>query len=75
MRFMLTVLCNVMLRRVPCYGCVFCASLCDTGSKVCGRIFVPFIRLRTETCLSVFNVLMCRFYKFYICAVVGVMIE
>ena len=28
--------------------------------------------LRTETCRSVFNVLIC---KFYICAVVGVIIE
>ena len=28
--------------------------------------------LRTETCRSVFNVLMC---KFYICAVVGIIIE
>jgi len=24
------MLCNVMLRRVPCYGCAFCASLRDT---------------------------------------------
>ena len=31
--------------------------------------------LRTETCRSVFNVLMCKFYKFYICAVVGTIIE
>ena len=31
--------------------------------------------LRTEICPSVFNVLMCKFYKFYICAVVGVIIE
>jgi len=31
--------------------------------------------LRTETYRSVFNVLMCKFYKFYICAVVGVIIE
>jgi len=30
---------------------------------------------RTETCRSVFNVLMCKFYKFYICAVVGIVIE
>jgi len=29
---------------------------------------------RTETCRSVFNVLMCKFYKFYICAVVGTII-
>ena len=27
---------------------------------------------RTEICRSVFNVLMCKFYKFYICAVVGI---
>jgi len=31
--------------------------------------------LRTETCRSVFNVLMCKFYKFYVSAVVGVIIE
>ena len=30
---------------------------------------------RAETCRSVFNVLMCKFYKFYICTVVGVIIE
>jgi len=30
---------------------------------------------RTETCRSVFNVLMCKFYKFYIYAVVGIVIE
>ena len=30
---------------------------------------------RTETCRSVFNVLMCKYYKFYICAVVGIIIE
>ena len=28
-----------------------------------------------ETCRSVFNVLMCKCCKFYICAVVGVIIE
>ena len=30
---------------------------------------------RTETCRSGFNVLKCKFYKFYICAVVGIIIE
>ena len=30
---------------------------------------------RTETRWSVFDVLMCKFYKFYICAVVGIIIE
>ena len=30
---------------------------------------------RTETCQRIFNVLMCKFYKFYICAVVGIIIE
>jgi len=29
----------------------------------------------TEQGISVFNVLMCKSYKFYICAVVGVIIE
>jgi len=41
-------------------------------------IWLPDDGLRTETCRSVFNVLMCKFYKFiyiYICAVVGVIIE
>ena len=60
MRFMLIMLCNVMLRRVPCYGCALCASLRDTDDG-----------LRTETCSS-FSVLMC---KFYICALVGIITE
>jgi len=30
---------------------------------------------RTKTCRSVFNVLMCKFYKFSICSVVGIIIE
>jgi len=39
------------------------------------NIQLPDDGLRTETCRSVFNVLMCKFYKFYTCAVVGVIIE
>ena len=38
-------------------------------------IWLPDDGPRTETCRSVFNVLMCTFYKFYIFAVVGVIIE
>jgi len=38
-------------------------------------IWLPDDGLRTETCRSVFNVLMCKFYTFYICAVVGIIIE
>jgi len=38
-------------------------------------IWLPDDGLRTETCRNVFNVLMCKFYKFYICAVVGVITE
>jgi len=38
-------------------------------------IWLPDDGPRTETCRSVFNVLMCKFYKFYICAVVGKIIE
>jgi len=30
---------------------------------------------RTETCWSVFNVLMCKLDKFYICAVFGIIIK
>jgi len=39
------------------------------------NIWLPDDGPRTETCWSVFNVLMCKFYKFYICAVVDVVIE
>jgi len=35
-------------------------------------IWLPDVGPSTETCRSVFNVLMC---KFYICAVVGIIIE
>ena len=38
-------------------------------------IWLPDDGLRTETCRSVFNVLMCKFYKWHICSVVGVIIE
>jgi len=38
-------------------------------------IWLPDDGPRTETYRSVFNVLMCKFYKFYICAVVGIIIE
>jgi len=37
--------------------------------------WLPDDGLRIETCQSVFNVLMCKFYKLYICAAVGVIIE
>ena len=39
---------------------------------LCNIMLLPEDGLRTETCRSVLNVLMC---KFYICAVVGVIIE
>jgi len=38
-------------------------------------IWLPDDGPRIETCRSVFNVLMCKFYKFYICAVFGIIIE
>jgi len=38
-------------------------------------IWLPDDGPTTETCRSVFNVLMCKFYKIYICAVVGIIIE
>jgi len=64
------MLCNVMLRRVSCYGCAFCASLRDTAipnryseinvtfySVTLARtIWLPDDRPRAETCRSVFNV-------------------
>jgi len=93
-----------MLRRVPCYGCAFCALLRDTAAghssqhnitqhdmlpqywyseinvafysvTLARTIWLPDDGPRAETCRSVFSVLMCKFYKFYICAVVGVIIE
>ena len=39
------------------------------------KIWLPDDGLRTEPCRSAFNVLMCKCYKFYICEVVGVIIE
>jgi len=38
-------------------------------------IWLPDDGPRTETCRSVCDVLMCKFYKFYVCAVVGIIIE
>jgi len=74
-----------MLRRVLCYGCAVCASVAQfvernfsvtiSSVTLARNIQLPEDGLRTETCRSVFNVLMCKFYKFYICAVVGVIIE
>jgi len=93
-----------MLRRVPCYGCAFCASLrsCTECTSVAGHsyqrnttqhaatipnwyneinvtlycvtlartIWLPDNGPRTETCRSVFNVLMCKnFIKIlYMCS-------
>jgi len=42
---------------------------------VARTIWLPDGGPRTETCRSVFNVLMCKFYKFYIYAVVGIIIK
>ena len=57
---MFTVLCNVMLRRVPCYGCAVCASLRDTGRKLRRRIFVTFVSsqrgLESLTCCSAISI-------------------
>jgi len=61
-----------MLRRVPCYGCAFCASLRGTHART---IRLPDDGPRTETYRSVFIILMCKFYTIYICAVVGIIIE
>ena len=38
-------------------------------------IWLPDDGSRTETCRGVFNVSRRKFYKFYICAVVGIIIE
>ena len=45
------------------------------GVTLAWTIWFPDDGPRTETCRSVFNVLMCKFYKLYICAVVGIIIE
>jgi len=62
---------------VSCYGCALCALYSEINVTfysvtLAGTIWLPDDGLRTETCRSVFNVLMC---KFYICAVVGVIIQ
>jgi len=58
------MLCNVMSRRVPCY---------DVHMHIHSKeIQLPDDGLRTETCRSSFSVLMC---KFYISALVGIIIE
>jgi len=48
--------------------------LCESCNEA-QNIQLPEDGLRTKTCRNVFNVLMCKFYKLYICAVVGVIIE
>jgi len=60
--------CCVMLCCEECPA--FCASLRDTASVTLARtIWLLDDGPRTEICRSVFNVLMCKFYKLYICAV------
>ena len=51
------------------------ASHYNNSVTLARTIWLPDDGPRTETCRSVFNVLMCKFYKFYICAVVGIIIE
>jgi len=55
---------------MPC-----CVVLCCEECPAARTIWLPDDDPRTEICRSVFNVLMCKFYKFYICAVVGIIIE
>ena len=38
-------------------------------------IWLPDDGRTTEICRSIFNVLICKFYKSYMCAVVGIIIE
>ena len=74
-----------MLRRVPCYGCARHAATISIwyseinvtfySVSLARTIWLSDDGLRAETCRSVSNVLMCKIYKFYICAVVGVIIE
>ena len=53
---------------------VLCCEECPATDvhSVARTIWLPDDGPRTETCRSV---LMCKFYKFYICAVVGIIIE
>jgi len=53
--------------------CVICIT--QRSVTLARTIWLPDDGPRTETCRSVFNVLMCKCYKFYICAVVGIIIE
>jgi len=61
---------------------VFCASnwyseinVTSYSVTLARIIWLPDDGPKTETCRNVFNVLICKFYKFYICAVVGVINE
>jgi len=56
-------------------GSMPCCVLLFYSVTLARTIRLPDDGPRTETCRSVFNVLMCKFYKLYICAVVGIIIE
>jgi len=63
---------------MPC--CVMlCCEECPASTfysvTLARTIRLPDDGPRTETCRSVFNVLMCKFYKLYISAVVGIIIK
>jgi len=74
------MLCNVMLQHnITQHGTIhnWYSEINVTFYSVtlARTIQLPDDGPRTETGRSVFNVLMCKFYKFYICAVVGIIIE
>ena len=65
---------------MPCCLMLCCEECPATDVHSVLRCVILTIRLpdddpRTETCRSVLKVLMCKFYKFYICTVVGIIIE
>ena len=65
---------------MPCCVMLCCEECPATDVTFCSvslarTIWFPDDGPRAETCRSVFKVLMCKFYKFYICAVVGIIIE
>jgi len=72
--------CCVVLRRVPCYGCAWTnwnieINVTFYSVTLARTIWLPDDGPRIETCRNVFNVLTCKCYEFYICVVVGVIIE
>jgi len=60
---------------MPCCVMLCCEECPATDVHSVLRYVALQHGLRTETCRSVFKALICKFYVFYIRAVVGIIIE